>query len=66
MHFKILLYWGTGSAPPQTPPHHFSFQKINIKFYHANQCVPRRRKNKHWSEGATFEKYWYALSLMHR
>jgi len=28
MHFKILLYWGVGSAPPQTPPHHFS--KLNL------------------------------------
>jgi len=33
----------------------------NIKFYHANQCVPRRHKNKHWSEWATFDVYRYAL-----
>jgi len=49
--------------PPTHPP---SFLEIKfyfkiVKFYIANQCVPRRHKNKHWSERATSEEYWYAL-----
>ena len=64
MYFKISLYWG-GALPPSRPtPRQFSklsFIFENIKFYSANQCVPRRHKNKHLSEWATFEEYWYAL-----
>ena len=60
MHFLISLYWG---GDCQIHPHHFSklFYFKNIKLYNANQCVWRRHKNKHWSEWATFEEYWYPL-----
>jgi len=50
--------------PPQIPPPSLfeikSYFK-NIKFYYANQCVPRRHKNKYWNKWATSEEYWYAL-----
>ena len=32
----------------------------NMKLYNSIQCVPRRHKNKHRSELASFEEYWYA------
>jgi len=63
MHFKISLYWEGGYAPSTDPWFFFKikFYFKNNKFYTANQCVPRRHKNKHWSESATFEEYWYVL-----
>jgi len=54
-----------GALPPsKTHPHHFL--KLNyiskiLCFTMHNQCVPRRHKNKHGSECATFEEYQYAL-----
>jgi len=65
MYFKFH-YTGEGALPPPFPdttPLFFDikFYLKYIKFYSANQCVPRRHKNKHLSEWATFEEYWYAL-----
>ena len=49
-NWKVVVY--------QVPTAHF----FEIKFYNANQCLPRRHKSKHWiTEWATFEEYWYAL-----
>ena len=57
---KCMFLNFIGEAPPP------SFFEImlnfkNIKCCNANQCLPRRHKNKHWSEWATFEEHWYAL-----
>ena len=30
-----------------------------MKSYNANPVLPRRHKNEHWSESATFEECWY-------
>ena len=64
MHvFLNFIIMGRGSAPsPHSTPSFFQikFYFKNVKFYNANQCVPRRHKNSHLSEWATFEKYWYA------
>ena len=63
VYFFKCCYTGEGAAPSPDPPSFFEikFYFKNIKFYHANQCVPRTHKNKYWSEWATFEEYWYAL-----
>jgi len=37
------------------------FNFIILKFYSAYQCVPRRRKSKHWSKWASFQESWYIL-----
>jgi len=58
-------YTVDGAFPPRPYPQHFSklnFIFLNITFYHANQYIPRRHKNKHWTEWATVEEYWYAFA----
>jgi len=47
----LFNYWGGGSSPPQTLPHHFLKLTFNSQIWNFTvQCVPRRHKSKHWSE----------------
>jgi len=64
--FYILFYLFIYTALPPTqtsPPSFFEIKFYSKKstFFYSNQCVPRRHKNKHWREWATFKEYWYAL-----